>query len=272
MPGDYQRIERAIHYLDEHAIQQPQLEDLAAHLDLSPFHLQRLFKRWAGISPKLFLQFLTQLRARDFLRDGQSVLDASLESGLSGPGRLHDLCITIDAATPGEIKSGGAGINIRWGIHPTPYGDAIIGVTDRGICALHFISEEADPFSLLHDTWPGAVFNEDKTKTAKAIQACFSDHPSAKILAKGTNFQIKVWQALLQIPSGSVRTYGEVAELIGSPKAARAVGSAIAKNNIACLVPCHRAILSTGTIHRYRWGSLRKRAIISRESALVESL
>lgn len=275
MPGDYQRIERAIHYLDAQLDQQPGLGDLAAHLGLSPFHLQRLFKRWAGISPKLFVKCLTQLRARSFLHQGQSVLDASIDAGLSSPGRLHDLCVSIDAATPGEIKSGGAGIGIRWGIHPTPFGDAIIGVTRRGVCALHFVTEGEAPLSLISATWPGAALVEDRKETAAVMRRIFAPAngapASVAILAKGSNFQIQVWQALLSIPAGAVRTYGGIARDIGSPKAARAVGSAIARNNIACLIPCHRAILSTGTIHRYRWGPVRKRAILLREMSLEES-
>lgn len=273
MPNrDYDRIARAITYLDRHAETQPGLAEMARAAGLSEFHFQRLFRRWAGVSPKRFLQHLTAGRARSALGAGRSVLEATYDAGLSGPGRLHDLLVAVDAVTPGEFKTAGAGLTIHYGIHPTPFGDCVIAVTPRGICALEFVEPGArrEAVARLRETWRGASLRESSEATAPYAAQIFrpdrDDRPLTLFL-RGTNFQLKVWEALLRIPEGGTVTYGELARYAGTPGAARAVGSALGRNPIAYVIPCHRVIRATGAIGGYRWGAARKRALLAWEGA-----
>ena len=271
MPSDYQRIAHAIEWLEANAAEQPQLEALAAELNLSPFHCQRLFKRWAGITPKQFLQAVTVGTAKFHLQQSASVLDAALESGLSGPGRLHDHLITVDAATPGEIKHAGADLTITYGETDTPFGRAVIASTPRGIC--HWSFCDADPGTSAKERlrleWPQATPTHDDAAQASTVDHLFSSTADAplQLHLSGTNFQLKVWQALLQIPYGHTTSYGELAERIDQPSASRAVGTAVGANRIALLIPCHRVLRATGAIGGYRWGVVRKKVLLAWEQA-----
>jgi AraC family transcriptional regulator of adaptative response/methylated-DNA-[protein]-cysteine methyltransferase len=274
---DYQLIAAAIAYLEANRLEQPSLDDLAAHVALSPFHLQRLFKRWAGISPKRFLQFLTVGHAKQLLAESHSLLDAAYATGLSGPGRLHDLFVSVEAMTPGEFKQGGRGLDITYGIHPTPFGECLLATTERGICGLHFLNGggAAAEVALLHERWPAANLIEDGAATGPVVQRIFApaqgDAAPLPVLLAGTNFQIKVWEALLRIPAGGVCTYEDIAHSLGQPSAARAVGGAVGANAIAYLIPCHRVIRKSGVIQDYRWGSTRKKAMLGWEAAQLEA-
>jgi AraC family transcriptional regulator of adaptative response/methylated-DNA-[protein]-cysteine methyltransferase len=269
MDTDYQRIERAIRYLSENLESQPSLDDLASAVDLSPFYLQRLFRRLAGVTPKQFLQHLTVERAKDALDASHSVLDASMAAGLSGPARLHDHFITLEAMTPGEYKAGGAGVEIRYGVAPTPFGEVFIAQTPRGICALSFTESNGNEESpALANQWFASQIVRDDTFAANTAQRIFeggSPEQPLRVVAAGTNFQIRVWRALLEVPFGSVRTYRQIAQAIGAPASSRAVGNALAANPIAYLIPCHRVILSTGAVGQYRWQPFRKRALLAWE-------
>lgn len=268
----YERMRRIIRWLDEHSREQPTLADLAAAAGLSESQFHREFVRWIGVTPKDFIQCLTLQHARDQLSAGAPVLDAAVEAGLSGPGRLHDLCVTLEAATPGEMKRGGEGLEIQWGGAITPFGPCVIGETSRGICHLAFIEMPPDPVEIA-SLWPRArlVRNDQHAqKTADAIFATRRTDQSPLHLrawVRGTAFQVRVWRALLEIPPGSLSTYRRIAEAIGSTGAARAVGSAIGSNSLACLIPCHRVIRETGAISGYRWGVGRKRSLIAWEGA-----
>lgn len=269
---DYALVAKAIRYLEEHHREQPELAQIAGHIGLSDFHFQRLFSRWAGVSPKRFLQALTVGDARRALYAADSVLDAAYAAGLSGPGRLHDLFVQCTAATPGEVKSGGAGLTIRYSVQPTPFGPALFGVTERGVCALSFVGEggEAQAQAELRERWPAARLLADGRESAALAEQIFAGGGSPEALhlyIKGTNFQMQVWQALLRVPAGRVTTYGELAQAIGRPSAARAVGSAVSSNAIAWLIPCHRVIRQTGAVDGYRWGTERKRAMLGWEAA-----
>lgn len=272
--GDYERIAEAIRWLNTHYLEQPALEELAAHLHLSPFHLQRLFARWAGISPKRFVQYLTVEHAKRMLESNGSVLDVSLESGLSGPGRLHDLFVTAEAVTPGEYKSGGLGVEIAWGVHEGPFGNYLVAVTERGICGLTFVDEGVEgALADLRVRWPAAHIRHNPDVTAPISQAIFPASPNLTrqpihLLLKGTNFQLQVWRALLAISSGKAASYEAIAQSIGSPSASRAVGSAVGANAIGYLIPCHRVIRKSGVVEGYAWGKVRKQAILAWESAL----
>ncbi|MEX2571211.1 MAG: methylated-DNA--[protein]-cysteine S-methyltransferase [Gemmatimonadota bacterium] len=272
---DYQRIERAIRYLDENAAEQPDLKRLAAEVGLSEFHFQRLFRRWAGVSPKRFLQFVTAGAASRELED-RAVLDASYGVGLSGSGRLHDLLVAVNAVTPGEMKSGGQGLEIGWGIHPTPFGECLIGVTGRGICEMSFISNVPadDAVAELASRWPAATLTRSQPGTGKLIETIFANSTAEApitLLLRGTNFQLQVWRALLEIPPGGVTTYGAIARSMGAPTASRAVGSAIGANRIAYLIPCHRVVRGTYGFGNYRWGVARKKAILAWEAFRQET-
>lgn len=274
MPSDYQRIEQAIGYLTSHFRQQPSLAEVAAQLGLSEHHFQRLFSRWAGVSPKRFLQYLTAEYARELLQSSHSVLDAAFAAGLSGGGRLHDLAISLHAATPGELQSRGAGLCIGYGIHPTPFGHCLLATTSRGICALSFHLEGEIETALkeLQRRWEGASLQPDPGATAALASQIFAadlTQPRAPLhlLVQGTNFQLRVWEALLRLPTGTAITYGDLAGRIGAPRAARAVGSAVGQNPIAYLIPCHRVIRASGVLGDYRWGALRKQAILGWEAA-----
>lgn len=275
---DYERIREAIRFLERNTDRQPELAELAAHLDLSPSHCQRLFKRWAGVSPKRFLQFLTVEHAKRLLRDSASVLDTSLEVGLSGPGRLHDLFVAVEAVTPGEYKQHGEGVEVRWGVHPAPFGNCLLACTERGVCHLSFGDGDlGENRRRLERDWERSTLVRDDEATGSMARRIFDperwrrDHPQEmRLLLKGTNFQIKVWRALLEIPPGTVVSYGELARFLGRPSATRAVASAIAANPVAYLVPCHRVLRSTGALGGYAWGTERKRALIAWETARAE--
>ena len=271
---DYGRIEAAIHYLEQNFQEQPSLRQVADHVGLSEYHFQRLFSRWAGTSPKRFLQFLTIKHAKKMLADSQSVLDTAYEAGLSSPSRLHDLFVTHEATTPGEFKAQGAGLTIQYGFHDSPFGECLIALTERGICGLLFVADEDRKRTLaeLKANWPQAEFVEDEAATRPFLAPIFQldeaqERPSLPLHLKGTNFQIQVWQALLKIPAGTAVSYGDVAQMIGKPNAARAVGTAVRHNPIGFLIPCHRVIRQAGGLGQYRWGSSRKKAILGWESA-----
>jgi len=269
--ADYTRVERAIGFLERHAARSPSLAEVARGAGLSPAHFQRLFTRWAGISPKRFLQFLARERAVDLLRRSATVLDAAYEAGLSGPGRLHDLLVSVDAATPGEVASGGRGVAVAWGFSPSPFGECLLGITDRGICHLAFVgaSGRAAALADLRRRWPRAALREDRALAAVTAARVFAGSGRARIRLHlaGTNFQVKVWEALLRIPRGAATTYGDVARRIGRPTAARAVAGAVAANPVAWLIPCHRVLRSLGALGGYRWGVERKRAMLGWEAA-----
>jgi AraC family transcriptional regulator of adaptative response/methylated-DNA-[protein]-cysteine methyltransferase len=264
---NYERVEKVIRYIEEHAVSQPSLAELAAVAGLSEFHFHRLFTRWAGTTPKSFLKYLTGERAKELLRQG-GVLHASLEAGLSGPGRLHDLLVTVDGVTPGQYKSRGRGMVVSHGFHETPFGLALLGLTERGVCHLSFVkpSERARALAGLKRRWPLATFKPAPAATAAVAARIFRRRGSVPVLMSGTPFQLKVWEALLRIPHGRVASYGQVAAAVGSPKAVRAVGTAVGSNAVAFLIPCHRVLRSTGALGGYRWGTRRKRAMLAWES------
>ena len=274
MSTDYHRIEKAIVYLEENFRDQPNLQELAEYTNMSPFHFQRMFKRWAGISPKRFLQFLTIEHAKKLLDENRNVLDATYESGLSSPGRLHDLFVSIDAVTPGEFKSRGTGVEIDYGIHPSPFGECLLAMTERGVCGLFFLSggEKREAVAVLQRQWEEARLNESPQTTKPLLDQIFRPVPHAdpspiNLFLKGTNFQIKVWEALLKIPPGSVCSYEDVAKYLGEPAAARAVGNAVAANPVVFIIPCHRVIRKIGAFGNYRHGTARKKAMVGWEVA-----
>jgi len=271
---DYLRIEKAISFLQANYTRQPDLQEIARSVHLSEYHFQRLFTRWAGISPKRFLQYLTLEHAKRALKESRTVLDATFDAGLSSPGRLHDLFVTIEAMTPGEFKQSGEGLTIHYGFHPTLFGECLLAVTGRGICGLSFVAEGKRTHVLreLRDRWTGATLSEAPSTTQPFIDRLFS-RPANKqrkplqLLLKGTNFQIKVWEALMRIPEGCVVSYEDVARAIEKPTASRAVGNAVGKNPIAYLIPCHRVIRQAGVIGNYHWGPERKKALLGWEWA-----
>jgi AraC family transcriptional regulator of adaptative response/methylated-DNA-[protein]-cysteine methyltransferase len=270
--SDYDRIESVIRYLEQNFREQPELKILADVAGLSEFHFQRMFSRWVGISPKRFLQFLTKEHAKDLLRKSGDILSVAYDSGLSGPGRLHDLFVHCEAVTPGEYKSGGEGIIIRYGVHPTPFGEIMLGTTDRGICGLYFVSGPVDTYlEKLRHQWPNARIKENPDSTRDIVEAIFmrerwQREMPFRLLLKGTNFQIKVWEALLTIPEGAAVSYEDIAAGIGSPAAVRAVGSAVARNPISFIIPCHRVIRKEGSFGNYQGGTARKKIILAWES------
>jgi AraC family transcriptional regulator of adaptative response/methylated-DNA-[protein]-cysteine methyltransferase len=269
LSNDYQRIEQAILYLEDHYQEQPSLEDVAATIGLSEFHFQKLFTRWAGVSPKRFLQFLTKTGAKELLARSENLLDTTHQLGLSSLGRLHDLFVTTEAVSPGEFKSRGEGVTIRYGLHASPFGKCLIAVTDRGICHLGFVeTSEGNAIDNLVADWQNAQLIEDNQTTAPLVDSIFDPHARGKINlhVRGTNFQLKVWEALLQIPAGAVTTYEGLAERIGQPTASRAVGTAVGHNPIAVLIPCHRVIRKVGEFGNYRYGAPRKKALLAYES------
>lgn len=272
---DYARIEKAILFMEQNFRHQPDLKEVANSVGLSEFHFQRLFSRWAGISPKRFLQFLTVEYAKQLLDESRSVLEVTYESGLSSPGRLHDLFVTCEAMTPGEFKEQAEGLTITYGFHPSPFGESVLAITERGICNLLFISggNREEALQELKDTWPKATFRQDPTQTQPFMERIFNPvkHQQAlPVILKGTNFQIKVWQALLKIPPGTVVSYEDIATQIGQPGAAQAVGAAAAHNPIGYVIPCHRVIRKMGVFGNYHWGTARKKAILGWEVAQKE--
>jgi len=272
--NDYERIASVIRYLDRHHTNQPDLNVLAQSVGLSPFHFHRLFSTWAGITPKDFLQCLTLEHARSLLQKGDNVLDTALSAGLSGPGRLHDLCVALEAASPGEMKAGGADLTIDYGFAMTPFGEALIGETARGICHLSFLDGErrGGARRLLFDQWPAAKLQRNDKHAAELAGQIFmrrenETRPRLRAFVRGTAFQLRVWRALLQVPAGALTSYGRLSAAIEQPSAARAVGSAVGANPVAFLIPCHRVIRETGVLGNYRWDPIRKRAILAWELA-----
>ncbi len=265
----YKLIEQAIQYIEANVQRQPELEEIASAIGLSEYHFQRLFTNWTGISPKRFMQFLTKEHAKELLNKSENLLDTTHQIGLSSLGRLHDLFVTTEAVTPGEYKSGGAGLTIHYGIHPTPFGKCLIATTERGICNLSFVStSEGQVIDNLVADWQQAEMIEDYKSTAPLVTRIFSDlgtDSPLKIHLRGTNFQIKVWEALLSIPSGALTTYEHIAMQIGNPKAVRAVGSAVGHNPIAYLIPCHRVIRKNGDFGNYLYGPARKKLMLAQE-------
>ena len=271
----YATVARAIAYLHAHALNQPTLAEVADAVHLSEFHLQRVFTAWAGISPKRFLQYLTKEHARQALRESSDLLSAAASVGLSGPSRLHDLMVSCEAMTPGEIKSGGAGMVLGYGRADTPFGAALAGWTARGLCHLAFVEDEEAPrLAELAALWPAARRVRDDVRAQQWLDQVFPSVPrrgQLHLLLRGTNFQIKVWEALLKVGPSHRVSYSQLAGLAGVPKAQRAVGSALAANTIAYLIPCHRVIRETGDFGHYRWGTARKGAMLAWESALAAS-
>ena len=273
---DYAVVRRAIAYISERWRAQPEIEQIAHAVGVTPDELHHLFRRWAGLTPKAFLQAITLDNARKLLRDSASVLDATYEVGLSGPGRLHDLFVTHEAMSPGEWKAGGAGMTLLYGFHPSPFGTAVVIASDRGLAGLAFADpgEEAAALADMQRRWPRATYVEDRDGTAALAQRVFdpklwrSDQPLRVILI-GTDFEVRVWETLLKIPMGRAVCYSDIASRIRSPKASRAVGAAVGKNPISFVVPCHRALGKSGALTGYHWGITRKQAMIGWEAGQV---
>ena len=271
---DWRRMGRAIRYLSENYQDQPSLDDAASAVGLSPFHFQRLFTRYVGVSPKSFVGHLTLDHAKQELAGGASVLGAALESGLSGPSRLHDLCLKVEAMTPGDYARGGEGIVIDTGFHPSPFGTALVMATGKGVCGLAFCDDGEEPAMLadMRKRWPRATYRENAARTGRiAAQIFDSQAGDLPLHLLGTPWQVKVWEALLAIPPGKVATYRGVAERLAAPKASRAVGTAVGRNPISWLIPCHRVLGSDGKLTGYHWGLTRKRAMLALEAARYES-
>ncbi|HNL39603.1 MAG TPA: methylated-DNA--[protein]-cysteine S-methyltransferase [Saprospiraceae bacterium] len=268
---DYQRVARAIEFLDTHFQQQPELDEVARQVHLSPHHFQRIFTEWAGVSPKKFMQYLSIDHLRSRIFDLNNLNEAAEAVGYSTQSRVYDLFVSIEAVTPREFKTGGQGLDIRYGFHPTPFGECLIGLTARGICALSFVDEtnKQAEFDDFLDRWQAARLWSDPAGTAPTVEQIFGQKATQKVhlLVQGTNFQLKVWEALLKIPAGAVSTYQHIAQNIGQPAAARAVGAAIGRNPVAYLIPCHRVIRKEGLVGQYHWGSTRKKALLGCEMA-----
>lgn len=266
---DYHRIEKAIRFLEEHTRSQPELEEVAAHLQLSEHHTQRLFSRWAGISPKRFLQVVTKEHAKTLLASSKSILDVTHRTGLSSTSRLHRLLVQCEALTPGEFKSGGDGLTIAYGAHSTPFGDCLIATTERGICGLRFLGNGGwtEALQTLKARYEKARWSEAPSRTQPLVHRIFGPWQEENelqplyLLLKGTNFQVKVWEALLRIPPSALVTYKDVADHLDKPQAARAVANAVADNPLHYVIPCHRVIRSTGAFGNYQGGTARKKAL-----------
>lgn len=274
--SDYDRIAEAISFIVSRVDSQPSLQEIAGHLHLSPFHFQRLFSRWAGVTPKRFLQVLTLERAKQLLRESKPLLEVADSLGLSSGSRLYDHFVHLEAVTPGEYKTGGAGLTIEYATHDTPFGKAFIATTPRGICSFAFLdSTEIDEhLAGLHKNWPHALVQENRQRAFAVIKSMFGEERKlnrpVSLHVSGTNFQISVWKALLQIPPATVTSYSQVATAIGHPNSARAVGLAVGANPVAFLIPCHRVIQQSGKLGGYHWGETRKQAIHVWESARHE--
>jgi len=275
---NYQRIQEAIQYLEKNFRQQPELDEVAERVHLSPFHFQRIFTEWAGVSPKRFLQFLTVDYLKAKLHQSRNLIEAADDAGLSSQSRVYDLFTTLEGVTPQVYKQHGSGIRIEYGFHETPFGVCLIGVTERGVCWLTFPTANKDvslEIDSMKEHWYNASFQSNQKSTSEFVRRIFqpADIKSSgrlHVFVKGTNFQLKVWEALLNIPMGTVTTYQEIAETIKSPRAMQAVGSAVGANHIAYLIPCHRVIRKDGLLGEYRWNSTRKKSIIGWELAQTE--
>ena len=268
----YDQIAKAIDFVIHSHHAQPELDDIAQHVGMSPHHLQRTFSEWAGVSPKKFLKAITLNDAKARLRHSESILDTAFDVGLSGPGRLHDLFVSIDAVTPGEYKSKGDGLKFRYGVHPSPFGPCLIVVSDRGLTGLSFITKNHDTaLDEQKNGWENAMWIEDISATTPYALSAFKagDTPSGelKLLLRGSEFRVKIWEALLRIPEGAVTSYAGLASYVGRPGAARAVANAVASNLVGYIIPCHRVIKDTGAISGYRWQPVRKSAILGLEAA-----
>ena len=275
---DYIIVEKALKYLHENYRSKPSLKEVARTASLSEYHFQRVFSRWAGLSPERFMKYLSKENAKRAITDSRSMLEASFRAELSSQGRLHDLIVSTEAVTPGELKSLGEGVKIEYGVHPSPFGTSFIALTERGICALEFIEEKETQRAVadLGSRWTNADITENNRKTASLVSAVFGQNPNGKpkrlnVLLSGTNFQIKVWEALLRIPPGRMVSYEDLAVSLGRPKSVRAVAGAVASNKVAYLIPCHRVIRKMGVISGYRWGSERKMAMLGRESSMADN-
>lgn len=265
--NDYERIAEAIRFLDREKGRQPCLADVAAHVGLSEAHFHRLFHQWAGVTPKNLLQCLTLSDARSRLSEGNTILDTALDAGLSGPGRLHDLCVKLEAATPGEIKSGGADLTIVWGMADSPFGSCMIAESPRGICHLSFPDASSDPLADLRSDWSNATLVRDAARARAMAYDIFAGDVSSPLHVRGTPFQLRIWRALIQVAPGRLTSYSRLAAAAGNPNASRATGSAVGANPISYLIPCHRVIRETGLCGNYRWDPVRKRAMLARELA-----
>lgn len=271
--SDYQRIEKAIQYIEANAHEQPSLEEIAANANLSPFHFQRIFSQWVGVTPKRFLQTLTVERAKQLLAESRPILEVSDQVGLSTSSRLHDHFVQLEAVTPGQYKSAGIGLTINCGLHDTPFGSCFVASTERGVCKIAFVenTEFETEIENLKKDWPLAQVEQDLESTSLLIQQIFDQNPKVdrpiSLHVRGTNFQVMVWKALLQIPLGSLQSYSDIACAVGKPSAVRAVGTAVGANPIAFVVPCHRVVRQTGAIGGYRWGETRKHAMHAWETA-----
>ncbi|MEZ5857155.1 MAG: bifunctional helix-turn-helix domain-containing protein/methylated-DNA--[protein]-cysteine S-methyltransferase [Hyphomicrobiaceae bacterium] len=279
---DYDCVRNAIAFLSAHWEEQPSLERLAEHLGLTPTHALKLFKRWCGLSPKEFVQAITIDHARNLLNNSASVLEAAHEVGLSGGGRLHDLFVDHEAMTPGDFKRRGEGLEVAYGFHSSPFGEALLLATDRGIAGLAFVDEDkgqtrAEALADMTSRWPKARFVEAPARTASHADRVFnterwSPEQPVRLVLIGTDFEVRVWEALLRIPMGRAVTYADIARHLGQPTAARAVGSAVGRNPISFVVPCHRVLRGDGNLGGYHWGLTRKRALIGWETGRVQSL
>jgi AraC family transcriptional regulator of adaptative response/methylated-DNA-[protein]-cysteine methyltransferase len=275
---DYQRIEKAIQFLAENFHSQPSLKEISGNIHMSEFHFQRLFTRWVGISPKRFLQFLTKEYAKTLLEKSINLLDVTYESGLTSPGRLHDLFVTCEAVTPGEYKTKGAGLEIAYGYHATPFGECMLALTGRGICGLSFVQNDGRQpvFADLKNRWTHAKLVEDPYVTRPLVKRIFNPSQPKNsaplyLILNGTNFQIKVWEALIKIPMGAVVSYESVAAHIGMPKASRAVGNAVGSNPVSFIIPCHRVIRKTAEFGNYGGGVARKMAMLGWEAVQISN-
>lgn len=271
---DYQRIARAIQYIKEHSAEQPNLDDIAKAIHLSPYHFHRLFREWAGVTPKDFLRFISLTHAKKMLKKYQTIEEATFHTGLSSTSRLHDLFVNMVGMTPGEFKNGGRGLNIEYHFSTTRFGNILIASTGKGICNLIFSDDKKTDLEHLRKTWYNAVVAEGTDSHIENLKKIFnrdwSDLEEIKLHIRGSEFQLKVWEALLRIPFGKLTSYSEIAKEIDNPKAFRAVGSAIGNNPVAYLIPCHRVIKKAGVLGQYRWGTTRKTAIIGWEAAQTE--
>lgn len=269
---NYERIAAAIRFIEENRQEQPKLEAVAEHVNMSPFHFQRIFQEWAGITPKHFLQYLNVEYAKYILQKTHaSLLDTAYEVGLSGTGRLHDLFVNIEGMTPGEYKNGGENLSINYSFAESPFGEIFVASTSKGICCMEFADNHEIAFNSLLQKFPNAKFSQIVDKIQQNALFIFTQDWSKlkeiKLHLKGTDFQLKVWDALLKIPMGGLTTYGDIATKINNPKACRAVGTAVGENPVAFLIPCHRVIRSSGALGNYHWGEIRKTAIIGWEAA-----